>query len=134
MIGPDLQAAVYAALTTAGVAGGRIYDRVPPDPTFPYVTIGDEQVIDDGGSGDGGCVGGWAATVDVHVWSRPVTGSKAEAKSLAAAVVVALGGVIDPAGFVIVSHGLDTVRTFRDPDGLTEHAVVSYTYRVSPAA
>jgi hypothetical protein len=129
MIGPQLQGAIYSALTTANVASGRVYDRVPKDPTFPYVTIGDEQVIDDGNT----CQDGWEVDPDVHCWSRPANGSKAEVKELAAAVVTAVTGIASITSFSLVSITHETTRVFRDPDGLTEHAVVSFRALIDPA-
>src|SRR5690606_34227972 len=67
MIGPELQKAIYDALKTVpAVAGGRVYDSVPSNAEFPYVTIGGEQTVDDGNS----CEDGWEVFTDVHVWSR----------------------------------------------------------------
>lgn len=129
MIGPQLQGAFYSALTAANVASSRVYDRVPNDPTFPYVTIGDEQVIDDSNT----CQDGWEVNSDVHCWSRPANGSKAEVKTLAAAVVAAVIGISSLTGFSLVSITHETTRVFRDPDGLTEHAVVSFRALIDPA-
>lgn len=39
MIGPEFQKAIYAALTGASVAGGRIYDRVPDDVSLSLIHI-----------------------------------------------------------------------------------------------
>ena len=44
-----LQGAVVTLLkSTAAVAaivGARVYDSVPESPTFPYITVGDDQVL-----------------------------------------------------------------------------------------
>ncbi|MBA3576185.1 MAG: DUF3168 domain-containing protein [Sphingomonas sp.] len=130
MIGSQLQTAIFAALTAAtALAGGRVYDRVPPDPVFPYITIGDDQVIDHGNS----CDDGWEVFADIHLWSRPVTGSKVEAKDLAAAVVGRLKALLTVSGFTVIIAALETSRTFRDPDGKTEHAVLTFRYVLQPA-
>lgn len=135
MIGAQLQAAIYGALTAANVADGRIYDRVPPDYAFPYVTIGDSQVINDGGSdAPDDCQIGWEVVEDIHVWSRPVSGSKVEVKTLAAQIVKVLRGITAVSGHVVDGVRLDTSRTFRDPDGLTEHTVISMRFLISPAS
>lgn len=129
MIGPELQKGIYDALVAAAVAGGRIYDNPPKQPTFPYVTIGDEQLVSDGDDA-GGCDTGDEVSVDVHVWSRPGTGSKAQAKTLAAAAVAALR-TVSVSGHAVTLAEPDTVRTFRDPDGVTEHSVITFTYHIS---
>jgi hypothetical protein len=130
MIGAALQKAIFAALTTSpAIAGGRVYDRVPAGPTFPYVSIGDEQVLDDGDT----CSDGWEVTSDVHVWSRPAAGSKAEVKDLAAAIVPRLAvTTISVTGFRVLIAELETSRVFRDPDGITEHAVLTFRHVLSP--
>lgn len=130
MIGSQLQKAIFAALNTeTAVAGGRIYDRVPENATFPYVTIGDDQVLDDGNS----CDDGWEVFADVHVWSRPDSGSKAEVKDLAASVGSRLAATLTVTGFTVIIAALESSRTFRDPDGLTEHSVLTFRYVLQPA-
>lgn len=131
MIGAALQKAVYAALAgnSPAIAGGRVYDQVPRDPTFPYVTIGDEQLIDDSNS----CSDAVEAYADVHIWSRPAGGSKLEAKDLAADVIERLATQITVIGFANNLGLLETQRAFRDPDGKTEHVVLTFKYLIAEA-
>jgi hypothetical protein len=129
MIGAELQKALFAALDGATLAGGNVFDQVPESNPFPRITIGDEQVIDDSNT----CQNGWQVFPDVHCWSRPDSGSKIEVKTLAAQVVTAVEAIASIAGFSLVSIKHETTRFFRDPDGLTEHAVVSFRALVDPA-
>lgn len=129
MIGSQFQAALHAALTSANICSGRIYDRVPEGVTFPYVTIGDEQVIDDGNS----CDDGWNLYADVHVWSRPDAGSKAEVKTLAAAVVTAVKGITSISEHTLIELQHDRSLFRRERDGMTEHAVITFRAIVGPA-
>lgn len=129
MIGDQLQHAIFDILTAANVAGDRVFDRPPKDALFPYVTIGDEQVIDDGTT----CADGWDVATDVHVWSRPSSGSKSELKTLVAQIVPLLATEIAVTGFRNVAGKLETTRSFRDPDGITEHAVLTFRYLLDPA-
>jgi hypothetical protein len=129
MIGAEVQKAIFSALDGASVASGRIYDQVPTSPIFPYITIGDEQVIDDSNT----CQDGWEVFPDVHCWSRPESGSKVEVKELAASVVAAVTAITSITGFSLVSITHETTRVFRDPDGLTEHAVCSFRALIDPA-
>lgn len=130
MIGAEVQKAVYAALTaTPALAGGNVFDRVPEDKPYPHITIGDEQVIDDSTT----CQDGWEVYPDVHCWSRPETGSKIEVKTLAASVVARVTSISTVTGFSLVSITHETTRVFRDPDGLTEHAVCSFRALIDPA-
>lgn len=129
MMGAQMQKAIYLALTAAKVCDGRIYDRVPEKPVFPYVTIGNEQVIDDGNF----CDDGFEVFSDIHVWSRPASGSKIEVKSIMADVYSAIIGIAIVADFRLISMQLETSRTMRDPDGLTEHGVMTFKSLVDPA-
>ncbi|MBN9243939.1 MAG: DUF3168 domain-containing protein [Mesorhizobium sp.] len=130
MIAGELQKAIYAALTTApALVDGNVFDQVPESNPFPRITIGDEQVIDDSTS----CQDGWDVSTDVHCWSRPETGSKLEVKQIAAAVVSRIVAISGIAGFSLVSLTHETTRIFRDPDGLTEHAVVTFRALIDPA-
>lgn len=128
---PDwgLQKAVFSALNTAEICSGRIYDRVPKNAVFPYVVIGDTQCLDDGAL-DEDCVGGWEIYHDIHVFSRPDSGSKEEVKTIAAAVITAVTGITDFAGYKVVVAALETARFFRDPDGLTEHGVLTFKFLI----
>ncbi|MFN3746702.1 MAG: DUF3168 domain-containing protein [Hyphomicrobiaceae bacterium] len=133
MIGAQLQAAIFAALTGAGICDGRVYDGVPENALFPYVTIGDSQVIDDGGS-EAVCTGGWEVFEDIHIWSRPPARSKRELKAIAAQVIAALSGFAGVEGYAVVVRHLQTFRAFRDPDGLTEHGVLTVRFVLDPLA
>ncbi len=138
MIGPELQKAIYAALTAApALCDGRVYDN-PPDEArrivvtgaaWPIITIGDDQVVDGGSS----CAEGWDVYADVHLWSRPATKSKLEAKALAAAVVNRLLALEGVEGFTVTVAALETIRALRDPDGITEHGVVTMRFLLDPA-
>lgn len=129
MIGAEVQKAYLAAIIGVTDAGGNVFDQVPTENPFPRVTIGDEQVLDDGNS----CQDGWEVFSDVHCWSRAASGSKIQVKTLAAQVVIAVRGITAIAGFSLVSIEHQTTRVFRDPDGLTEHAVVSFRALIDPA-
>ncbi|MEF2550001.1 DUF3168 domain-containing protein [Aurantimonas sp. A2-1-M11] len=124
MIGPQIQGAVYAALTAADVAGDRVYDRPPASPVFPYVVIGDEQVIDTSGT----CGEAFDVFVDVHVWSR--ASSSAEAKTIGAQVAGTLATELTIADFRVVIGALETARYLKDPDGITTHGVITFRYAV----
>lgn len=126
MIGAQVQAALFAALTAARICDGRIYDQVPEGAAFPRVTIGDEQTIDDSDQ----CAEAWDVVADIHVWSRPVNGSKAEVKTIAAQIHTAVKAIAAISGFFLESIHHETTRVLRDPDGKTEHAVISYRFSI----
>lgn len=127
MIGDELQRAIYASLDTAGVCDGRIYDSVPEKPVFPYITIGDEQVVDDSNA----CCDAWDLFPDVHIWSRPGRGGKVELKSLRAQVVTALLEITEVQGFSLVASSFQSARSVRDRDGITEHEIISMQFNIA---
>lgn len=121
-----LQRALYATLTATPAVttliGPRVYDAPPPDAAYPFVEIAAVQMNEDGAD----CVDGTEAFIDVHAWSQ-VPGS-IEAKRIAGAVKGALHeAVLDLApGHRLVEILHRTTRVFRDPDGLTTHAVITF--------
>lgn len=128
MIGDEVQTAIFEALTASpAIAEGRVYDSVPEGAQFPYLTIGDEQVSDDGNA----CDDGWEVYADVHVWSRSV--GFPEAKALIAAAVSRLTAIDAIAGKTLISVALDGTRIFRDPDGETSHGVITVRFVITPA-
>lgn len=130
MIAGEIQKAIYTALSIApALASGNIFDQVPESDPFPRITIGEEQVIDESTT----CQDGWDVSTDVHCWSRPDTGSKLEVKQIAAAVVARVTAISAIAGFSLVALTHESTRVFRDPDGKTEHAVVTFRALIDPA-
>jgi len=128
MIGAQVQKAIYDALKVApAIAGGRVYDTVPEAPTYPYVTIGEEQIVGDGNS----CGDGWEVFADVHVWSRAP--GFPEAKGIAASVVERVTAITAVAGFAVIDAELQDTRALRDPDGLTSHIVCSFRFIIDQA-
>lgn len=128
MIGTQIQKAIHDALKAApSVAGGRVYDHVPEGAAFPYVEIGDEQILDDGNT----CDDGWEVFADVHVWSRSV--GYPETKGLIAAIVPRLVRITAITGFTVIAVEVENTRVFRDPDGSTSHGVISVRFVITPA-
>lgn len=122
-----VQGAIVAALKAGtAVCGGRIYDAVPDNPTFPYLTCGEGDTTGD----DNSCGDASEVNVSIHVWSRAV--GFPEAKQIAALVRERCRVEFDLAssGFTVVNAQYVTTRFLRDPDGLTSHAVVEMTYLV----
>jgi hypothetical protein len=127
MIGTEVQRAIFDALKVV-VPGARVYDNVPADAVFPYVTIGDEQTLDAGNA----CGDGWETYADVDVWSRANSGFD-EVKELTATVVTALAGIAEIQGHDLIAVEVESTRTFRDPDGKTSHSAISVKFTINPA-
>lgn len=121
----QLQALIYQRLIDAAgvhaLCADRIYDRVPEDAAFPYVSFGPSDTVED----DAECITGEIETLQIDCWSRYQGGFK-ELKSLTGAVKAALhlyaGEFTTDA---LVELRVLGVRHFRDPDGLTSHGVVT---------
>jgi hypothetical protein len=125
-----LQGAVFAALRANGalpaVVAGRIYDEVPPVPTFPYVTVGDGQII---GDDTEDCGDGSEIFIQVDAWSRAV--GYPEVKSIAAAIRTALKIPIALSGFEVSVIQFQQCQYLRDPDGKTRHAAIQFRYLIT---
>lgn len=129
----EVQAAIVAALKSAGalptVIGQRVYDAVPTSPAamFPYITLGDCQVLPDKAD----CIDGAELFLQVDVWSRAV--GFPEAKTIAKAVVAKLDDQpIVVAGHDVVVFEHQSTQYLRDPDGLSRHAALTFRSLVFP--
>ena len=101
--------------------GGRIYDRVPDSPTFPYVSFGPSDEVSD----DADCIDGFEVTMQLDVWSRAV--GFPECRRIVDAVRKALpedGILLADNALVTFNHRIS--RVFRDPDGLTSHGAMTF--------
>jgi len=121
----ELQGAIIARLKAdAGVTalvGTRVYDRIPKEAPFPYVSYGPTDMLSD----DAECINGFNIAVQIDVWSRAV--GTPEAKRIGNAVRRALHDselVLPTNTFVLLRHRQS--RTLTDPDGLTSHRFVAF--------
>lgn len=131
--GDAIQKAIYSSLTghaplVAALGAARVYDRVPDAPVFPYITIGDEQIIDDGNSCD---THRFDVFFDVHVWTRNV--GQPQSKTIAATVYEAILAGLTIAGWRVVILSFETERHFRDSDGLGSHGVLTFKINIETA-
>jgi Protein of unknown function (DUF3168) len=123
----ELQGAMVTALKADAALDAlivdRIYDRVPPAPTFPYITVGDDQVI----SAHADCLeGSTQIFATLHAWSRKP--GMVETKRISGAIVTALNAAALPlnGGYRLVLLEHDSTQFLIDPDGLTSHAVIVF--------
>jgi hypothetical protein len=126
-----LQKGVYAALTA--ILGDKVgvYDRVPlvngqVSATFPYVHIGEDQILPDTDQ----CHDAFSAFVTVHVWSRKV--GKVEAKTITGQCLSALALNLPLDGFQVITWDVTNIQHMTDRDGLTSHSVATIRYRLGP--
>jgi hypothetical protein len=124
----EVQATVVAALkATPAVVSGRVYDAAPSGVVFPYITLGDCQVLPD----KAGCIDGAEMFLQVDVWSRAV--GYPETKTIAKAVLEKLDDqpIVVSGHNVIVFEHLST-QYLRDPDGQTRHAAITFRSLIQP--
>lgn len=130
-----LQGIIYQTLRasgsrTAALVNGRVYDHVPADAEFPYVSFGPSTATAD----DFECADGLEVIQQIDIWSR-LPGFR-EAKQIAAAVrgdlhrLEADLGV----GFGKVEIMFRNSRDLRDPDGITSHTAHDYAALIDSEA
>jgi hypothetical protein len=120
-----LQAAVVAQLLNDGalmaLISNRVFDSVPPDPTFPYITFRCDQILEDGAD----CVEGSVVFYSIHVWSRSI--GWPEACNIAGLIRDALDETeLTVNGHRLVDMHFSQFRRLDDPDGKTHHGVVEF--------
>ena len=121
----ELQGAIVARLkanaAVSALIGQRVYDAVPDNPAFPYVSFGPADELSD----DVDCVDGFEITMQIDCWSRAVGFPEVKriSDTVRAALVKTDLTIADNA-LVYFEHRI--TRVFRDPDGLTSHAAISF--------
>lgn len=105
----------------------RLFQDVPPGPTFPYVVLGPSQRLPDLAE----CIDGAEIFSDLHVFSRGA--GYEQAKRIGATLI----DVLHYATLSLGEHRcllieLSDERYFVDPDNLTKHGVVTFRALVEP--
>lgn len=129
----SLQRAIYDVLVGDAaildlLGAPRIYDAVPDNSAFPYLTLGQSSVAD----WSTGSEAGEEHRLTLHVWSRAA--GRREAQELMAALRAALHGRalgLDGHRLVNLRHELSDVR--REPDGVTTRATLRFRAVTEPA-
>lgn len=129
----QVQTAIYAALDAANISGvTQIVDApisTPAKTDFPFIQIGESQVIpDDTGGTDGSGDTGREEYLDIHTWSR--YRGQNEIKTIMAAIYTALHHQsLTVTGRASANCWLDDERVRDDPDGITRHGI--QTFKIS---
>lgn len=105
----------------------RVYQDVPTNPQFPYLYVGDSQVLPDRFE----CIDGKEIFVDIHAYSTDKGFS--EVKRICAVIA----DLLNDANLTVVEHNcvdiyLSNERTFKDSPSLTKHGVLTFRVRVEP--
>ena len=123
----ELQSAIVDKLLAdsgvQAVVGSRVYVLPPKAPMFPYISIGDNQVLPDKAD----CIDGTEIFWQIDGWTRDQTGP--EDKEISKAVVAALDDQsLTVSGYNAVIAEINTISYLRDPDGLTRHAAIGFRF------
>ena len=126
-----LQRAIYAHLMVDAplnaLVGARIYDAVPGDAGFPYVTLGDAVVT----AFDTDEARGAEHRLTFNSWSR--AGGRTEAKSILGALNAALAeATLEPEGQKLVNLRFLDAETRREPDGTTWRGTIRFRAVTEP--
>lgn len=121
----DLQKLIFDRLVADvgvhAIVADRIFDNRPDAATFPCVTFGPSDVIED----DAECITGLVETIQLDCWARSNARIGA-VKPLVNAVKKALHLYhVEPPNSALVELRVTALRAFMDPDGLTAHGVVT---------
>lgn len=119
----ELQGMIITTLKASpdvvALVGDRIFDTVPLKAPFPYISYGPSDSIEN----DADCISGADVVIQLDAWSRAV--GYPEVKQIQGAVREALHDKplsLTVNALVFLEHR--QTRTFRDADGLTNHAVI----------
>lgn len=121
-----LQKGIYETLSanpevTGLLGGSNIFDRVPADARFPYVTLGQTLARD----WSTGTEDGREHILTLHVWSR--AGGTRQTQEIIGAVNAALRDAVIPlAGHALINLRFEFADARRDPDGETVHGILRY--------
>lgn len=117
-----LQVAIVARLQACGSAADkRVYDRVPANRVFPYIALGNVQVISELIEGFSGA----EVYITIDAWSQAP--GKLEMQGLGKSIIAALDDAdLSGDGIVIKSCLLSDVQYVPDPDGLTSHGIFTF--------
>lgn len=122
-----------ALKSAMGLAAVRLYVfSGPVNAPFPYLTIGDHQVIED----ETVCLASSEVFSRVHIWTRvdgDVAATWAQAKAIAGVVRSVLSAPLTVAGFDTTEWQFRSALHLSDPDGRTGHSVVEHRFLLDPA-
>ena len=121
----ELQSGIYTVLnsdsTLTNTLGASIFDEVPEESTYPFVSLGEETSVDFNTKDlDGGSI-----TVNIDVWSQ-YKGAK-ETKQIMDRIHTLLhNGSVSVSGFNLIRLQFEFSDVMRDPDGVTRHGVMRF--------
>lgn len=124
-----LQQSLYDKLSkdpilTTKITG--VFDAVPKDQQYPYITLGEDTSRDWGTKTNNG----EEITHTLHVWSR--YNGKKEVKEIMSLILESLSQpLVLTGGFFVDFSKVDLMEVFIDPDGITRHGVMRLRFKIS---
>ena len=119
-----LQTAIYNALNVSAVTSTLscgVYDEVIEGNTYPFITLGEETVIDYGTKD----LTGAETTINIHIWSQ-YKGSKQTKEIMDKVHDLLHDGSLTVTGFNLINLRFEYSDIMRDPDGVTRHGVMRF--------
>lgn len=124
-----LQVAIVARLQSndrlKALLGDRVYDEVPTPSTFPYIVLGDGQIVGD----DDECGDHSEIFMQIHGWSEGPGWQ--EVSNVAAAAREAMKPDLVIEGFQVVAQEFIHTLRLRDPDVKRRHTVTEYRFLIA---
>jgi hypothetical protein len=125
----ELQAAIVSRLKgnagVTAVVSQRVYDEVPANPTFPYISIGDNQVLPDKAD----CIDGTEVFWQLDGWARDP--HFPTCKQISKAVIAAMDDLpLTISSYANIVCELNTVNYLHDPDGITRHVAINFRFLI----
>ena len=119
-----LQSSIYTALNVSAITSTLacgVYDEVVEGNSYPFITLGEETVIDYSTNN----LVGAETTINIHIWSR-YKGSK-QTKLIMDKVHDLLHDVsLTVSGVNLINLRFEYSDIMRDPDGITRHGVMRF--------
>lgn len=130
----ELQASIVNRLKNdpgvQAIVGQRIYDKVPANVTFPYISLGDNQVILDTDASE--CWDGVEIFWQLDGWAR--NDYYPECKQISKAVVASMHNhPLTITGYSNIVVEMNTVNYLHDPDGITRHVAINLRFLIQAA-
>jgi hypothetical protein len=120
----ELQVAIVTRLKASAaitaLVGQRVFDHVPAEAAWPYVSIGPSYEL----SEDADCIDAFEISQQIDVWSQDV--GYPEARRIADAVRQALKADLILADNALVSFEHRITRYLRDPNPLVSRASLTF--------
>lgn len=123
-----LQTALYNRLSNDSAINKKVtgvFDAVPKKQEFPYVTLGEDTMVDYSTKTNVG----EEITHTLHVWSQ--YRGKKEVKEIMNLILQSLSQPLSlDGGFFVDFSRIEYMQVMDDPDGVTKHGVIRIRFKI----